>query len=86
MKLKLTADALLDLPVRGGHVKSLRDIFVEYVEPDGGFGDDPDAEMRAIAQNLINAVLRDVIDLSDGFGGDATDFSQYLDDQLKGTP
>lgn len=83
-ELKLTPDALLDTPVRDGYVSTLRLIFDEYVVRDGGLDqDNPDAEMNAIAQQLIKAVLRDVAQAADGFGGDACDFGEWINDQLE---
>jgi hypothetical protein len=84
-KLNLTPAALLDLPVREGMVATLRGIFNEYVVYDGGFNsyDNPEPEMEDLAQKLINAVLKDMVQAADGFGGDATDFSAWIQQQIK---
>ena len=85
LKLNLTPKALIDCPVREGMVATLRGIFDEYVVNDGGFNsyDNAEPEMEAIAQKLINAVLKDVVQASDGFGGNATDFSEWVRQQIK---
>ena len=82
--LKMTPAALLDATIKEGpYIKSLRDMFNEYVVHDGGLGDDTDTEMSLIAKNIINAVLKDVAQAADGFGGDATDFSAWIAAQIK---
>ena len=84
-KLNLTPAALLDVSVPQGTGSTLRILFDEYLAMDGAFKnyDNPEPEMEAIAQKLINAVLKDVVQASDGFGGDATDFGAWIRQQIK---
>lgn len=84
-KLNLTPAALLDVSVPQGTGSTLRILFDEYLAMDGAFQnyDNPEPEMEAIAKKLINAVLKDVVQASDGFGGDATDFGEWIRQQIK---
>lgn len=90
-KLNLTPVALLDLPLHGN--STLRDVIASHAY-EGQFGVNVDymgmedsernAFQEAIAKKLINTVLRDVVQAATScFGGDACDFGEWVNDQIK---
>lgn len=86
-ELKLTAEALLDLPIDG--TVTLRDV-LEYARNEGAFGVgsmDKDEETEIFlpaAQKILSAVHKDIVQAATThFGGDACDFGEWVNDQIE---
>jgi len=89
---QLTPEKLLDLKLDGN--STLRDVFLSHLLEDqfsvhGTELDDEEQEafFASMAQKLIDAVKLDVAQVAYGsFGGDACDFGEWLEEQVKGHP